>query len=91
MEVTAVVLHEGALAHYDVSIENGGRCDARLLSYNGNSSQSPPEQISLKKEGRHWLGTSTDQQLSDDLGYAIESKAKPILEQRKREGGHPAG
>jgi hypothetical protein len=31
------------------------------------------------------------QDLSDELGYAIELKAKPLLDGRKRSGGHPAG
>ena len=33
MEVTAAVLYSGALAHYDVSIENRGVCTARLTDY----------------------------------------------------------
>ncbi|HWJ91899.1 MAG TPA: hypothetical protein VNR87_12350 [Flavisolibacter sp.] len=88
MEVTAAVLFGGALAHYDVRIEGNGECCARLSSYKGN--QQPPQRITLKKEGRHWVSTDVDNNLSDDLGYAVELKAKPILEGRKRDGGHPA-
>lgn len=36
------------------------------------------------------MSSDVDNQLSDDLGYAVELKAKPILEERRREGGHPA-
>jgi hypothetical protein len=43
----------------------------------------------LYKEGRHWISTDVDNQLSDDLGYAVELKAKPILEDRRR-SGHPS-
>jgi hypothetical protein len=88
MEVTAAVLFGGALAHYDVRIEGSGECSARLSSYNG--SQQPPQRITLKKEGRHWVSSDVDHNLSDDLGYAVELKAKPLLEGRKRGGGHPA-
>ncbi|HZH36273.1 MAG TPA: hypothetical protein VEX65_03305 [Flavisolibacter sp.] len=92
MEITAAVLYGGRLAHYDVQVESGRECFARLSSYNGNpEQQSPPHTIKLRKEGRHWVSDGADNGLSDDLGYAVELKAKPILENRKRNGGHPAG
>ena len=90
MEVTAVVLYSGALAQYEVSMQDGGRCYAQLSSYKGSPSQEPPRHITLKKEGRHWVSNDVDNRLSDDLGYAVELKAKPILEDRRRESGHPA-
>jgi hypothetical protein len=88
MEVTATVLYEGALAQYDVAIKENGCCSAQLIQYKGNA--KPPEQIELRKEGRHWVSDKGDNSLSDDLGYAIELKAKPLLD-RKRIDGHPAG
>lgn len=91
MEVTAVVLHDGALAHYDVEIGRGGVCTAHLANYRGESRSQPPQVIVLRKEGRHWVGDVNNENLSQDLGYAVELKAKPLLDQRKREGGHPAG
>lgn len=91
MEITAAVLYGGSLAHYDVQLEGGRECFARLSSYNGNPLQQPPNTIKLRKEGRHWISDSADNNLSDDLGYAVELKAKPILEGRRRGGGHPAG
>ena len=91
MEVTAAVLHDGALAHYDVSIERDGVCLARLSEYNHRSGKTPPREILLKREGRHWVSDGIDKGLSEDLGYAIEIKAKPLLEARNRTGSHPAG
>ncbi|WP_121353315.1 hypothetical protein [Flavisolibacter nicotianae] len=91
MEITAAVLYGGSLAHYDVQVESGRECFARLSSYNGNPSQQPPSTIKLRKEGRHWVSDSAENGLSDDLGYAVELKAKPILEGRRRDGSHPAG
>lgn len=96
METTAVVLHEGALAHYDVHIGDDGRCYARLQQYNGRPEHTPPNQLVLHKERRRWVAEEQSreaqrfQDLSDELGYAIELKAKPFLE-RKRGVGHPAG
>lgn len=90
MEVTAAVLYGGSLAHYDVRVESGSECYAQLSSFKGSPSNQPPQHITLKKEGRHWVSQDVDNQLSDDLGYAVELKAKPILDDRRR-GGHPAG
>ncbi len=89
--MTAVVLHEGALAHYNVVINDDGRCVARLQKYNGRSETAPPRQLTLQKERRRWVADDRYKDLSDELGYAIELKAKPILEGRNRFGGHPAG
>ena len=90
MEVTAAVLYGGSLAHYDVRVESGGECYAQLSSYKGSAANEPPQYIKLYKEGRHWVSSDGDNQLSDDLGYAVELKAKPVLDDRRR-GGHPAG
>ena len=91
MEVTAVVLHGGALAHYDVEVGGDGICTAHLSKYNGRPEHTPPEQVTLRREGRHWIGNVKNIDLAEDLGYAIELKAKPLLDARKRGGEHPAG
>ncbi|MGV3527406.1 MAG: hypothetical protein ACO1OO_00780 [Flavisolibacter sp.] len=91
MEVTAAVLYDGALAHYDVRLQRSGECVARLASFSGDGSHLPPDTIRLRKEGRHWIGKGADSRLTDDLGYAVEMKAKPLLQARKRDGSHPAG
>lgn len=90
MEVTAVVLYDSALAHYDVQIDNDGICTAHLAQFKGSAEHPPPQQICLLKEGRHWIGDVNAPSLSDDIGYAIEMKAKPFIDERKRGGGHPA-
>lgn len=90
MEVTAVVLHDGALAQYEVTIGQGGVCTAYLSNYRGERTHMPPERVVLQKEGRHWRSDIPNTHLSEDLGYAVELKARPILEERKRQGGHPA-
>lgn len=91
MEMTAVVLHEGALAHYDVAIGEDGQCYARLQRYNGRQENAPPQKLTLHKERKRWIADERFKDLSDELGYAIELKAKPFLEARNRSGGHPAG
>jgi|KBSSwiStaDraftv2_1062776.scaffolds.fasta_scaffold5317430_1 hypothetical protein len=91
MEVTAAVLYDGALAHYEVRINGEKECYAQLSNYNGSPQHTPPHTIKLRKEGRHWVSTDADRNLSDDLGYAVELKVKPLIEGRRRMGGHPAG
>lgn len=90
MEVTAAVLYGGSLAHYEVQVSDGMECRARLSSFSGSPSQQPPQFLTLHKEGRHWVSTGGDNSLSDDLGYAVELKLKPLIDDRRR-GGHPAG
>lgn len=91
MEMTAVVLHEGALAHYEVEIGSDGQCYAHLQRYSGRTENAPPQRLTLHKERRRWVADERYKDLSDELGYAIEQKAKPLLEGRNRSGGHPAG
>lgn len=90
MEMTAVVLHEGALAQYDVAVRDDGSCYARLQTYKGNKENMPPQYLSLHKDRRRWVADENYKALADELGYAIELKAKPLLH-RNRDGGHPAG
>jgi hypothetical protein len=90
MEVTAAVLYGGSLAHYDVEVRDDRECIAQLSSYNGKASEKPPQQIKIKKEGRHWVSADASGALPDDLGYAVELKMKPLIEERKRLGGNPA-
>lgn len=84
MEVTAVVLHDGALAEYEVEVGIDGVCNARLASYNGHPEHTPPQNVRLQKEGRHWVGDTSNRNFADELGYAVEIKAKPLLDPRGR-------
>ena len=93
MEVTAAVLYGGALAHYDVNIEDRGVCSARLSSYKGNPGDMPPEKVLLRKEGRRWVSQEAGRDLTEDLGYAVELKVPNemlMANGRRRDGAHPA-
>lgn len=78
MNVTAVVLHEGALAHYTVTEWGKERFVARLYAYRGDPASTPPNEVYLVKEGRHCTGSIADVALLDELYYAAKEK----LEQR---------
>ena len=94
MEVTAAVLYDGALAHYDVNIERDGVCVANLASFRGHNGQQPPQHLTLRKEGRNWVSNEGNGHLAQDIGYAVELKVpKDIMLSagRRRNSEHPAG
>jgi hypothetical protein len=94
MEVTAAVLYDGALAHYDVNIEREGVCVAHLASYKGNNGQQPPQRLILRKEGRNWVSNDSNGHLAQDIGYAVELKVPReimLSAGRRRSNEHPAG
>ena len=74
MDVTAVVLHKGALAHYAVHGERDEVYEAHLLRYSGSQENKPPQDIAFSKEGRHCTGSTAEQDLMDDIYNAVEYK-----------------
>lgn len=87
MERMVTVWYEGALAFFSVAQKQDGSLIAHLLKYTGNPQCSPPAELQLHKEGRHWANHSTLQDLADDIGYAIEAQKKdvngPVYDWRK--------
>ena len=71
MKITAVVLHQGLLAHYRVSEKENGSFEARLLRYSGKEEDAPPQSIWFVKDGRHCSGNTTNQELMDELCAAV--------------------
>ena len=80
MKITAVVLHKGSLAHYTVSEREDGNFEARLLRYSGDRKDAPPQAIRFVKDGRHCTGTTSHQELMDELCAAVQ------LEKERRSG-----
>jgi hypothetical protein len=76
MEKRVTVLYKQGLAQYDVQGIKNGCFVARLYRYNGKEN-TPPNEIEMCKEGRHWKDDKADQDLVDDIGYAIEYDNKP--------------
>lgn len=81
MEITAVVLHKGSLAHYTVSQKSDGTYEAHLLRYGGNRQDKPPKGLGFVKDGRHCTGNTQEEELMDELCAAIK------LENEKANGG----
>lgn len=80
MKITAVVLHNGSLAPYTVSQRGKGSFEALLLRYGGEGKEAPPRTIRFVKNGRHCTGTTSQQELMDELCAAVE------LEKERRSG-----
>ena len=76
MEVTAVVLYKGALAHYTVTKNCEQDYEARLLEYRGTVENGPPDVIHFVKEGRHCIGDTAEQDLMDELYSTVQYYSK---------------
>jgi len=74
MEVTAVVLHKGALAHYSVGKDVDELYTARLITYGGAACNKPPKHLHFIEQGRHCSGDTNNQELIDDLWYTAKQK-----------------
>jgi len=74
MELGVVVLFQRALAHYTVAVREDGTYLASLIQYKGSKQHEPPHRIWFKKQGRHCIGDTDDQELMDDLYHAVQSK-----------------
>jgi hypothetical protein len=74
MDLTAVVLHKGALAHYTVHKNGDQDYAAHLFRYSGAREDEPPHDIAFRKAGRHCTGSTDEQDLMDDILNAVEVK-----------------
>ncbi len=74
MGVPAVVFHKGGLAHYSVDVKEDKYYVATLQRYDGKPSAEPPVEVSFLKEGRHCTGSTTNQELMDDLYETVKNR-----------------
>ena len=74
MDVTAVILYKGALARYTVSGQGSKGFSAHLLNYSGDPACCPPADVQLEKQGRHFVGTTRDEELMEDIFYAAKDE-----------------
>lgn len=72
MEPEVSVLYKGSLAYFAVSKSDKGTYTVHLLKYLGHLVNEPPRKFTLFKEGRHWSNNNVNQDLLDDVGFAIE-------------------
>lgn len=76
MEVKAVVTYLGGMAHYHIIPEANGIYLARLIRYEGADVVAPPETVTLVRGARHWVGSTKEQYMVDELGKALEQRVR---------------
>ena len=74
MDVTAVIFYKGALARYTVSGQGNKAFVAHLLTYSGDPASSPPKDVQLEKQGRHFVGSTKEEELMEDIFYAARQE-----------------
>lgn len=82
MQITAVLLHKGSLAHYTLSDKEYGDFQAHLLRYSGKRRDAPPQRVCFVKDGRYCTGDTGEQEIMDELCAAVK------LEQERRNEQH---
>lgn len=76
MKLKAVVQFLGDRAHYSVTQVKKGIYDAHLLRYEGSSGVTPPQNVTLVRGVRHWVGSYDEPYFVDELGQAIEERVR---------------
>lgn len=87
MEIKAVVMYRGAIAHYSITQENEGIFTAHLNRYDGRVDHHPPYKLTLIKGLGAWSGSIDDPTLLNNLGRVIEKKvngADPLFPPSKK-------
>lgn len=74
MEMKAVVMYRGGMAHYSITQENEGIYSAHLNRYDGRVDHYPPYKVTLIKGVQNWSGNIEDATLLNNLGRVIEKK-----------------
>jgi hypothetical protein len=73
MEMLAGIKYRGAQAYYTIIREEDQIYSAKLEDYEGSAHDLPPTQLILTKGIRHWIGSSEDLTLINDLGEVIDA------------------
>lgn len=72
MEIKALVKYRDQYAEYLIRPEQKGIFLATLERYEGSVHTLPPPTITMTKGVRHWIGSTDEQPLIDDLGEIID-------------------
>lgn len=97
MKLEAIVKLGDGAAHYLISKEGRGCFRAELVHYAGRTDNQPPREVVLVRSFRTWKGSTSNQQLLNELGEAIDSlvtgapifKKDPDAERTRDKTGSP--
>jgi len=73
VELEALIQYRSSTACFRIHTEGEGIYTAYLISFNGQESQLPPDEITLLKGVRNWTGSTEDDVLLDKLGEFINT------------------
>jgi hypothetical protein len=72
MEIKALVKFREQYAEYRIVLESEGIYTAILERYEGSVHNLPPPKLTMTKGVRHWIGSTEEQPLLDELGEVID-------------------
>ena len=72
MEMKATVTYKGSAARFSIKEDTKGIFSATLIDYEGSTHNMPPVHLIVTKGVRHWIGSTDDDVLTNELGSAIE-------------------
>jgi hypothetical protein len=72
MEIKALVKYREQYAEYRIVMESEGIYTAILERYEGSVHSLPPPKLTMTKGVRHWIGSTEEQPLLDELGEVID-------------------
>lgn len=72
MEIKALVKYRDQYAEYRIVLESEGIYTAILERYEGSVHSLPPPKLTMTKGVRHWIGSTEEQPLLDELGEVID-------------------
>lgn len=92
MDIEAVVNYRDDFAYYQVLGNGDGVYQAHLLRFYGSPESMPPDEITLVRGIRKWVGSCSIPQLVNDLGGVIETflpKEENVLSRKRDETSSP--
>jgi hypothetical protein len=79
MKVTASVEFKGGTAHFAIRSANSGIYHANLLRYEGNTFDTPPNEVTIIRGVRQWTGSCNEDLQIEKLGEVI-AEGLPVNE-----------
>lgn len=78
VELNAKIKYRSAHAYFRIHQESAGIYTAYLISFDGETIQTPPEKVTLLKGARNWTGSTDDEVLLAQLGKVIDTERHQI-------------
>ena len=89
MGLEVVVCYRDEIALYSVESEKQGIYQAQLVRFHGSPENTPPEEITLTRGVRKWLGSHYLPDLLNAIGSVIETTLPPSERVLNRQGNEP--